>query len=117
MRQLDSYYLRKALVVAGQSRERMKHGAIVVRGGKIRGQSVNIGKNHPSTPGVPLPACSVHAEVRAMRAAGLPRRATVYVARAGAGGEPRFSKPCNACDRFLADLNCRAVWSVNEKMS
>lgn len=111
MRNRDSYYLRKALILAGQSRERMRHGAIVVRNGKVLGSAVNIRKNSPTIPGVPLQACSIHAEVRALRLAGFPRRADVYVARAGAGGEARCSQPCVACATVLEEYKSRVVFT------
>jgi tRNA(Arg) A34 adenosine deaminase TadA len=107
----DDRYLGQALALAGQSLERMRHGAIVVRNGRVLGQAVNIRKNNPQTAGIPLDACSVHAEARALRRARFPRRADVYVARVGRAGEPRLSAPCAACAGLLEQLDCRVVWT------
>jgi tRNA(Arg) A34 adenosine deaminase TadA len=104
----DNYYLRQALVLASQSQERFKHGALVIKNGKTLGRGVNTRKNDPTIPGVPFAALSVHAEARALKQAGYPRRANVFVARIGATG-PRPSQPCLSCAQLLEQLDCRVV--------
>jgi len=106
----DNHHLRQALALAGESRERFRHGAIVIKNGKTLGRAVNLTKNSPTVAGVPLALVSVHAEARALRRAGYPRRATVYVARVGRmEEEPRPSQPCLSCAQLLEQLDCRVV--------
>lgn len=102
-------FLEKATGVALTSECRFKHGAIVVHHGKVLATSPNINKNNPKN--VDPQHCSIHAEVRALRKAGFPKKATVYVARVNGNGESRLSKPCVGCMSLIEELNCRAVWT------
>lgn len=102
-----------ALGVALTSRARFRHGAVVVRGGKVVGVSPNIQKNNPEF--VDWRFSSIHAERAAMRKAGWPKRAIVYVARINrAGNMARFSKPCMECQRMLDELKCSVVYTKSE---
>ena len=102
-------HLHKAVRVALTSDCRMKHGAVVVHHGKVIGSSPNVYKNDPKN--VEKQYCSIHAEVRALRKAGFPKKATVYVARVNRFGEPRYSKPCAGCMSLIEELGCKAVWT------
>lgn len=101
-------FLAMALGVALTSKCRHKMGAIVVVHGKIRGASPNIRKNSPVY--VDWKYSSVHAEIAALRKAGFPKRATVYVARIG-NGEPRLAKPCPNCQLVLDSLRCKVIFT------
>ena len=105
----DKRYLNMATQIALTSECRMKHGAVVVHHGKVRGRSPNLMKNNPKN--VTPIGCSVHAEVRALRKAGFPTRATVYVARVNNQGELRYSRPCAGCMSLIEELKCKAVWT------
>lgn len=102
-------FLKMAAGVALTSTCRFKHGAIVVHHGKVLSTSPNVNKNNPVN--VDPKHCSVHAEVRALRKAGFPKKATVYVARVNNYGETRLSKPCEGCMSLIEELNCRSVWT------
>lgn len=103
-------FLSMALGVATTSKCNMKHGAIVVKHGHVLGSSTNIWKNDPKN--VDYSHSSVHAEIAALRKAGWPRKATVYVARVNNLGESRLSKPCANCQAVLDEMKCKVVWSV-----
>ena len=105
-----SRFLELAKGVALTSNCRQRHGAIVVRHGRILGAAPNIMKNSPKF--VDWRFSSVHAEVRAMRRAGFPKKATVYVARINNFGESRLSKPCASCQEVLDAFHCKVVYTV-----
>ncbi len=106
----DTKHLSMATQVASLSECRMKHGAVVVKNGNVLGISTNVVRNSPKN--VDWKHSSIHAEVRALRKAGFPRRATVYVARVNKNGERRMSMPCAGCMSLIEELQCRVVWSV-----
>ena len=77
----------------------MKHGAVIVKGGRVLSTGVNKERNHPlivSSEHIKT-HCSVHAEVDALKKAGDVRGATMYVARVNKTGQERNSRPCKYC--------------------
>lgn len=93
--------------VALTSSCRHRHGAIVVKHGHTMGIGTNKYRNDPRY--VDWKCSSIHAEIVALRRAGFPRRATIYVARVNGIGEPRLSKPCNNCQEVLDGLKIKVV--------
>lgn len=55
------------------------------------------------------PNLTVHAEIDALSRVADPRGATVYVARVGKHGDPRFSRPCANCAKALAEAGVKAI--------
>lgn len=106
----DQRFLDMACGVALESKCRMKHGAIVVRHSKILGSSPNVERNNPKIVG--WANASVHAEIRAMKRAGWPTKATIYVARVNNHGERRLSKPCPNCQEVLDQFKIKVVYTV-----
>jgi len=102
-------FLDMALGVALTSKCRFKHGAVVVKHGRVLSASPNVMKNNPKY--VNPKYCSIHAEVRALRIARFPKRATVFVARVNNLGEARLSKPCAGCQSLIDELNCKVVFT------
>lgn len=102
-------YLIMALGVASTSTCRHKHGAVIVRHGKVLGTATNRTKNDPRY--IDWRHSSIHAEIAAMKKAGWPKRATVYVARINNLGEPRLSKPCDNCQEVLDAFKCKVVFT------
>lgn len=98
-----------ALGVATTSTCRFKHGAVVVKHGRVLGSSPNKMKNSPKY--VDWRHSSIHAEIAALKKAGWPKRATVYVARVNNLGEARLSKPCANCQEVLDGLRCKVEWT------
>lgn len=89
---------------------RQRHGAVVVNSGNIVALATNVNKNVPRNVKSNF---SVHAEVAALRSLGSPGIKTpklvLYVARVGKCGEPRLSRPCNDCWKFMAFYNVKEV--------
>lgn len=102
-------FLVMALGVASTSKCRQMHGCVVVRHGRVLGVGVNVTKNSPRY--VNWRYSSVHAEINAMRKAGWPRKATVYVARINSLGESKLSKPCSSCQIVLDSYKAKVIWT------
>lgn len=104
-------FLHIAVGVALMSKCRYRHGAVVVKGGRIVGASPNLHRNDARF--VDWKSCSTHAEAAALKKAGYPRRATVYVARVGRNNPiTRLSKPCEQCAELINSLQCKAAWTT-----
>lgn len=102
-------FLDMAAGVALESECKFRHGAIVVMHGRVRGSSPNLYKNDPRY--VDHRHSQIHAEIAAMKKAGWPRRATIYVARVNGHGETRLSKPCANCAEILEEFRCKVIWT------
>jgi deoxycytidylate deaminase len=87
-----------------------KHGAVIVKGGKL----VSVAVNSPK-PMIPHDSCSIHAEGAAIkRAREVLDGAEIYVARVH-NGEVGCSKPCKKCQAALIKAGIRKVYySTNE---
>ena len=90
----------------------MKHGALVVKGGRVMGMASNKAINHPkivSSCHIKT-HCSRHAEQQAIRNAGPNLKgAVLYVARVNKTGQERNSKPCSACERAITESGIKRV--------
>lgn len=92
-------FLHVLINTALRSAERFKHGAVVVRGGRVLSIGYNKGK--------------IHAEVDALKKVSDPSGTTLYVVRIGHDGKLRLSRPCNNCLNYA--INCgvkRIVYSI-----
>ena len=88
-------HMRRAIRLASGSKCNHKHGAVVVRSGRVLSAGRNKNRNNPQYhPGL---FCSVHAEVDALSRVADPAGCTVYVARVNNNGDPMLSKPCGQC--------------------
>lgn len=105
----DQRFLDMAAGVALTSACKFRHGAVLVKHGKILAASPNLFKNDPKN--CPPEFCSIHAEMAVMRKAVFPKKATIYVARVNKGGENRLSKPCPTCWAVLEQFKCKVIWS------
>ena len=108
----DVSFLNVARYFADMSEERKKHGAVVVKGGRVVGTGFNKFKNHPDV----IPAelikfhCSRHAEEVAIKEAGdNAKGAILYVARVNKQGIDRNSKPCNLCASLIKKSGIKKV--------
>lgn len=93
-------FLSVAKYFATKSQSRQKHGAVVVKSGRVLGTGYNKNKNHPMqvSPEHIKTHCSRHAEIEAIRDAGWKvKGAVLYVARVNRQGQDRNSKPCKYC--------------------
>ena len=106
----DKRYLTMAMGLALDSKCKFRHGAVVVKHGKVLGGSPNLYKNDPKY--VDPKHCQIHAEIAALKKAGWPVRATVYVARINGQGYSRLSKPCANCQEVLDNYKAKVVWTT-----
>lgn len=105
----DERFLAMAMGVALESECKFRHGAVVVKHGHILGSAPNLWKNDPLY--VDHKYAQIHAEIAAMKRAGWPKKATIYVARVNGHGEARLSKPCANCAMVLDSYNSKVVWT------
>jgi deoxycytidylate deaminase len=94
--------VRLATVLAETSKCRIRHGAILVRGGSVLSCGTNRDRNCPSVfdnSHDKSRHSSLHAEMAAIKKASTTSLvgATIYVARVNKQGLPRMSRPCNHC--------------------
>lgn len=95
----QSAWLELARRVASASDQRNKHGAVIVRGGRVLSVGINKFRNHPDIIESEKidEYCSVHAEVDALSRINSARGATIYVARVNNSGVSLISRPCGSC--------------------
>jgi deoxycytidylate deaminase len=108
----EQAYLSVARYFATKSKSNKKHGAVVVKSGRVLGTGYNKDKNHPLfvSPEHIKKHCSRHAEVEAIRDARADvAGATLYVARVNNDGVDRYSKPCNLCEEVIKESNIKRV--------
>lgn len=107
---MSNRFLNLAAGVALTSTCRMQHGCVVVKHGRILGYSPNVYRNNPrNVDEKHLDHCSIHAEIRALRKAKFPTKATLYVSRVNRQGELRCSRPCEGCWSLIRELKCKVV--------
>ena len=88
-----------------------KHGAVVVKSGRVMAVGINKWRNHPSIieQSKVKHECSVHAEVDAISRVNNARGATIYVARVNNSGEPLLSRPCDNCYTAILDAGISKI--------
>jgi deoxycytidylate deaminase len=96
-----------ALKESKKSTARVKHGAVLVRGGSVLAKACNSYRTHPKWGGGPLR--TLHAEAAVIRKAisrGIdPKGSVIYVARKNA----QMSKPCPSCQAIIEEHGIRKV--------
>lgn len=104
----DRAFLEVARHLASRSTEPNKHGAVLMRGGRVLSTGINSKRNDPLVVASEhiKSGCSEHAEAAAFRrAAGKSedhlKGATLYVARVNNHGQDRDSRPCPACMELI----------------
>ena len=108
----DVSFLNIARYLADRSEEKKKHGAVVVKSGRVVGAGFNKFKNHPDVVPESLIKvhCSRHAEEVAIREAGTNAKgAILYVARVNNQGIDRNSKPCIVCAKLIKKSGIKKV--------
>lgn len=89
----------------------MKHGSVIVKGGRVISTGFNKERSHPrivSTEHI-KDHCSVHAEIDAIKKAKNVSGATIYVARINKRGEARDSRPCKNCFETIKNNGIKKV--------
>jgi deoxycytidylate deaminase len=108
----EKSFLSVARYLATKSNSRQRHGAVIVKGGRVIGTGFNKDKNSPFivSPEHIKTHCSVHAEVEAIRdAAWNVKGAVLYVARVNRKGEDQYSKPCVRCQIVIEESQIKKV--------
>lgn len=90
----DESFLRLAMRIAEQSDCSTRHGAVIVKGGRVLGVGFNKVRN---TSQLDVYEYNIHAEIDALRNAKNAKGATIYVARINRKGQYRMSLPCSKC--------------------
>lgn len=101
-----------ARFLASKSDLRHRHGAVVVKSGRVLGIGYNKSRNHPNVimEGRHRLDCGYHAEAVAIKDAGdNARGATIFVARVNKVGEDLLSKPCDICQSLIEDSGIKTV--------
>lgn len=94
----DVRFLNAALEVAGISNLKQRHGAVIVKGGKIVTFGFNTSRNLSVTD-LPGNDYTYHAEHNAIKTASreVLQGSRLYVARLSRRGLPALSRPCDYC--------------------
>ena len=96
----DIRWLRLALAQAEQApHAQWRVGAALIRGGSVLSTGFNPYRNSPAQ--VELDGVSYHAEDAAIRKAGDPKGATLFVARVTRSGRLGYARPCERCQELL----------------
>ena len=108
----ENAYLSFARYLATKSKSNKKHGAVIVKSGRVLGTGFNKDKNHPlsiSEEHIKTHA-SRHAEIEAIRDAGWNvKGAVLYVARVNNQGYDRDSKACERCAIIIKETQIKKV--------
>jgi deoxycytidylate deaminase len=113
-RQEQRYLALAANLARSSEVPRYKHGAIIVKGGRIVSTGINKIRNHPtvfgSSPKLLIKSeAHIHAEADAIRKVSELKGAKIYVARVNRSGQVRFSRPCDMCYRAIVKSGIRKV--------
>lgn len=105
-------YMNMARYLASKSTLRHKHGAVVVKSGRVLGTGFNKQRNHPRVipQGKHKEQCGRHAEYVAIKEAGENTiNATLFVARINRQGDDLLSKPCINCQKLIEESRIKNV--------
>lgn len=108
----EEAFLSVARYMAKKSASRQKHGAILVKSGRVVGTGFNKDTNNPMivSPEHIKSHCSRHAEIEAIRDANWNvKGAVLYVARINRYGQDRNSKPCTRCEVVIEETQIKKV--------
>lgn len=106
----EKAFLSLAMKVAETSDVDNRHGAVVVKNGRVLSLGINKWRNRGLYQGNTFEnVLTVHAEVDALSRVSDTEGVVVYVARVGDNGEARFSRPCQHC---MAELENRGIKRV-----
>jgi deoxycytidylate deaminase len=111
----DQKFLDLAFKIASLSTCTQKHGAVIVKGGRVMAVGINKDRNDPgfvasdTAEGAKGTIFSVHAEMMALAKVKDPRGAILYVARRSRTGLRAFSRPCDNCTKALIKAGVKSV--------
>lgn len=108
----EKSFLSVARYLATKSTSRRRHGAIIVKSGRVLGSGYNKDRNDPLyvSPHHIKTHCSRHAEISAILDANSNvGGAVLYVARVNRQGKDRNSRPCQRCASVIEVLKIKKV--------
>lgn len=108
----EQAFLAVARYMSTKSVSRQRHGAVVVKSGRVLGVGFNKDKNNPFivSPEHIKTHCSRHAEIEAIKDANWNvKGAILYVARLNRQGKDRNSKPCKYCEAVIKSAQIKKV--------
>lgn len=101
--------LLAAIKLAENSTYKHRHGAVLVKHGRIVGRGINSIRHHKYSKFYPYP-CSCHAETAAILDCRTSlRNSVLYTARINTSSFYRNGSPCLSCRNLLYDLGIRVV--------
>ena len=110
----DFLMIIRAARVATASTERMRHGAVLFKSGRVLSVGVNTFRNDNAVVSNPIEESSYHAEINAITGVSV-AGATVYVARIRRDWGVANSQPCIRCMARLEKCGLkRVVWSTDD---
>lgn len=111
----EERHLFRASVIAAQSTERQRHGAVAAVGRRMLAVGVNSFRCHPTVASDPKREASFHAEIAVLRQlTEIDKRVTVFVSRVTKAGATAMSAPCTNCRQALKEAGVtKIVFSVD----
>lgn len=112
--------LMMAMRVAETSELSQKHGAIIVKSGRVLAVGVNKWRNRElfrASIKTYNPDLTYHAEIDALNRFADVKGATIYIARIGKNGESKYSRPCHRCLQALQKSGIKKiVYTTNRQI-
>lgn len=111
----EKSFLDLAMKISETSEVENRHGAVVVKNGRVLSLGINKWRNK----GLLLqdtynPILTTHAEIDALSRVQDPAGAILYIARSGKGGKAMFSRPCKNCMEAIETAQIkRIIYSVS----
>lgn len=107
----EQAYLARAVTLAKLSTMRQKHGAIIVKSGRILSMGFNTSRNE-SISNYPASSYSNHAESMAIRM--VPNSeilvgSKLFVARVSRRGNLAYSRPCDICMESIVRVGIKSI--------
>ena len=103
-------FLNLASRIAETSSVDKRHGAVVVKAGRVLAVGVNKWRNQALVnPDSYAPHLTVHAEVDALSRLSDAKGATLYISRLDKFGREQYSKPCPRCEKAIIESGVKAV--------
>lgn len=115
----EEAFLSVARYFAARSKSKKKHGAVIVKSGRVVGTGFNKDRNNPLfvSPEHIKPHSSRHAEFEAIKEAGRNASgAILYVARVNNQGKDRISKPCRLCEAQIKKYKIKKVIYTRDEL-
>lgn len=101
-------YFTLAQQMAANASHSMKHGAVLVKKGKVISVGFNKVKTHPKSP---HPFNQIHAEVDAIFNSRTNLKGTeLYIYRETKDGLPAMSKPCAHCQKLINSVGIKRIY-------